>query len=135
VAGVDLEQIQAAAHAAAASVTGLLNVETLLPAATLRTSDQAWAAAVARIEALSPEQVIADTLDPAWEHALGAIAPALELPLHLRALVDVDAGALTDDAKRQLARVEDAFDRMLRAIPLRTGVQSASLSAGVAVGA
>ena len=125
---LDPAPIQAAIRDAAAAVTGLLNVETLVPAATLRTADQAWAAAVAQIDALSPEEVIAKTLDPAWEHALGALAPALELPLHLRTILDAASGSLTDDAKLQLARVEDAFDRMLRAIPLRTGMQSASMS-------
>ena len=83
---------------------------------------------------MSPEEVIAQTLDPAWEHALGALAPALELPLHLRAILDAASGSLTADAKLQLSRVEEAFDRMLQAIPLRTGVQSASVSVSVSVG-
>lgn len=134
VARLDPAPIQAALHAAAAAVTGLLKIGNLVPAAALRQADQSWATAVARIEALSPEQVIAATLDPAWEHALGAIAPVLALPLQLRATLDLATGTLTDDAKRQLARVEEAFDRMLLAIPLRTGVQSASVSVSVSVG-
>ena len=134
VARLDPAPIQAAIRDAAAAVTGLLNVEALVPASTMRTADQAWAAAVAKIDALSPEEVIAETLDPAWEHALGALAPALELPLRLRAILDAASGVLNADAKLQLARVEEAFDRMLRAIPLRTGVQSASVSVSVSVG-
>ncbi|UFN46882.1 hypothetical protein LPC08_12665 [Roseomonas sp. OT10] len=134
-AALDPAPVEAALDGAVASVTGLLDVEALLPSATLRNADAAWNAAVARIAALSPERVVADVLDPAWERALGAIAPALELPLQLRALIDAASGDLPEQAKIQLARVEEAFDAMLRAIPLRTGIQSASVSVSVSVAA
>ena len=92
---------------------------------------------VGRIEALSPDQVIAATLDPAYERALGALAPALELPMRLRALVDAAGGQIGEDALAHLARVEEAFDRMLRAIPRGTGRPGASgsVSGSVSVAA
>lgn len=137
VAALDPAPIAAALTQAQAAITGLLRVEILLPPATLRDADAAWAAVVARIEALSPEQVIAATLDPAYERALGALAPALELPVRLRALVDAAGGTIGEDALAHLARVEAAFDRMLRAIPRGTGRPGASgsVSGSVSVAA
>ncbi|MBR0674075.1 hypothetical protein [Neoroseomonas soli] len=127
-AAVDPAPLETALRQAADSVAALLRVETLLPPSRLAEADAAWAAIVVRIEALSPEQVVAATLDPAWQKALGAIAPVLDIPLKLRALVDAAGGTLGADARVQLGRVEEAFDRMLQAIPPRTGVAVASLS-------
>lgn len=127
-AALDPAPLDAALRQTAESVTALLRIETLLPPSSLAEADAAWNAIVQRIEALSPEQVVAATLDPAWQKALGAIAPVLDIPVKLRLLVDAAAGSLGGDARVQLGRVEEAFDRMLQAIPARTGVAVASLS-------
>ncbi len=127
-ASLDPAPLEAALQAAADQLAGLLRVESLVPPATMQAADAAWAGLLARIEALSPEQVVAATLDPAWNSALGAIAPVLEIPLQLRAILDGLLGTITADARIQLVRVEEAFDRMLLAIPARTGVAVGSLS-------
>lgn len=125
---LDPAPLETALREAADSLASLLRVETLIPPSRLAEADAAWAAIVARIEALSPEQVVAATLDPAWKKALGAIEPVLDIPLKLRALVDAAGSGISADARVQLGRVEEAFDRMLQAIPARTGVAVASLS-------
>ena len=133
VAQLDPAPLRTALEAAADSLAGLLRVETLVPPATMQAADAAWAGLLARIEALSPEQVVAATLDPAWQSALGALAPVLEIPLQLRAILDGLLGSITGDARIQLSRVEEAFDRMLLAIPTRTGVAVGSLSVSASV--
>lgn len=133
VAQLDPAPLRAALEQAADSLAALLRVETLIPPATLRAADAAWAGLVARIAALSPEQLVAATLDPAWQSALGALAPVLEIPVRLRAILDGLLGGITADARIQLSRVEEAFDRMLLAIPARTGVAVGSLSVSASV--
>jgi hypothetical protein len=133
VAQLDPAPLRTALEAAADSLAGLLSVETLVPPATMQAADAAWAGLLARIEALSPEQVVAATLDPAWQSALGSLAPVLEIPLQLRAILDGLLGSITGDARIQLSRVEEAFDRMLLAIPARTGVAVGSLSVSASV--
>jgi hypothetical protein len=125
--------LEAALQTAADGLAGLLRVETLVPPATVAAADATWNGIVTRIMALSPEAVVAETLDPAWNAALGALAPVLEIPLQLRALLDAAAGTITGDATIQIRRVEEAFDSMLRAMPARTGVAVASLSASASV--
>ncbi|MCC6717394.1 MAG: hypothetical protein IT555_05880 [Acetobacteraceae bacterium] len=127
-ASLDPAPLADALQQAADGLAGLLRVESLVPPATMQAADAAWAGLVARIAALSPEQLVAATLDPAWQSALGAISPVLEIPLQLRAILDGLLGTITGDARLQLLRVEEAFDRMLLAIPARTGVAVGSLS-------
>lgn len=132
-AALDPAPLDAALTQAAAGTAALLRVESLIPPASLAAADAAWDGIARRIAALSPEQVVAATLDPAWQSALGAIAPVLEIPVALRALLDGLGGTLTADARVQIGRVEEAFDRMLQAIPARTGVAVGSLSVSASI--
>jgi len=136
-ASLDPAPLEAALRQAADGLAGLLRVESLVPPASVQAADAAWDGLLARIEALSPEQLVAATLDPAWQSALGALAPVLEIPLQLRAILDGLLSTITGDARIQLVRVEEAFDRMLLAIPARTGVAvgSLSVSANISVSA
>jgi hypothetical protein len=134
-AALDPAPLAAALQQAADGVAGLLRVESLVPPASIAAADAAWDGILRKLAALSPEQVVAATLDPAWRGALGALAPVLEIPVTLRAVLDGIGATLGADARVQIGRVEEAFDRMLLAIPARTGVAVGSLSVSVSVAA
>jgi flagellar biosynthesis component FlhA len=103
----------------------------LLDQASIDALDATYAGVLAKIEALSPSKVIASTLDPLYEQLLSTIVPVLEMPARLRALVDIAARDLGDELLSELVRVEEAFDRMLQAIPLDGGGSGASGSVGI----
>ena len=57
----------------------------------------------------------------------------MDLPKKLRASIELAGQTLQDDAVRELARIETAFDKMLKAIPLDGGA-SASISVSASGG-
>ncbi len=133
---LDPEPLAAALRAAAAAIAGLLDISTLVDDGTVATLDAAYAAAIAKLRALSPSAVVAATLDPEYEELLGNIVPLLDLPGRLSELLGSVGANLGTDLVVQLGRVEAAFDAMLRAIPFNGGPAgvSVSVSASVSVG-
>lgn len=135
VAAVDPTPLGAALQAAADALTGLLDLSTLIDPTAIAQLDTAYSAAVEKLGALSPSAVVAATLDPVYEDLLSDILPLLDLPALLSDLLEGARISLTRDITIQLARVEEAFDAMLRAIPIEGLSGSASVSVDVSVGA
>jgi molecular chaperone GrpE (heat shock protein) len=134
VEALDPAPLRAVLEAARDAIGDLLTVTTIVDPADADQLDAAYAAAVDKIEGLAPAAIVSATLDPVYEELLADVLRVLELPKRLRALLQAAGADLTAEAKIQLARVEEAFDRMLRAIPLQTGARQASASVSVSVG-
>jgi hypothetical protein len=131
---LDPAPLRAALEAARDAVASLLRVTTLINQSDIDTLDRTYAEAVAKIGALSPSAVISQTLDPVYEQLLGEVLPILDMPKRLRQAVDDAGKSLRDEATRELARVEEAFDKMLQAIPLGGGGGSLSATASASAG-
>lgn len=119
-------------EAARDAIAGLVDLSLLIDPADRVALDAAFALALDKLSTLSPSEAIGAPLDIEYEEILATVLPILDLPARLRAAL-LDAG-LTLGVKitAELARLEAAFDEMLRAIPIRTGV-SVSASASVSV--
>lgn len=115
------------------AVAQVLDISNLVDPETTAQLDATWATLLSDLEALSPREIVASTLDPAYERAMEPVKRVLELPDKLQELVDAAAEHVPDDAMEQLARVEVAFDAMLRALPLDGGGGGASASASGSV--
>jgi hypothetical protein len=132
-AALDPAPITAALTAARDALADAAQLARLLDAADIAALDAAWQTAVSRIAALAPSTIVAETLDPPYRTAIAAVAPVLELPGILRELTEAAGRDLGAEVTAELTRVEEAFDAMLRAIPLQdTGGPSASASVSVA---
>src|SRR5262249_50599507 len=70
---------------------------------------------------LSPSHVVAETLDPVFDQALGPVKELLDLPQQLGTLLHDTGETLKGALPADLERVEQAFDKMLKAIPLDGG--------------
>jgi hypothetical protein len=126
---LDPSPLRGALNAVRQAVLELLNVATLFTPADGQALDTAWNQAVTTIGSLAPSRIISSTLDPEYEHLLSEFLPVLDMPGQLRAAIESTGRKLLDDAPRELARVEEAFDRMLHALRLDdTGSPSASVS-------
>ena len=137
VAGLSPEGLEDAIDGANAAVKGLLDLGRLVPDAQVRALDSQYRAAVQKLLALDPSAVISAELDPLFENLMAGVLPLFELPKRLRGISDAAVAALTGSVGAELGRVEQAFDDMLRAIPLQdTGGPgtSVSVSASVSVG-
>jgi hypothetical protein len=135
VAALDPAPLGAALQAAADAVAGLLDLSTFVPDDQVVALDQAYADAVGGMRALQPSAVLAP-LDAEYDRLLEPMLALLELPTRLRELVaTIDAG-LSDEITAQLARVEVAFDAMLRALPLEAfpAAATAEVDVGTAAG-
>ena len=129
---VNPEPLRAALEAARDAVADLLNVGTLINQDDIDELDRVYAEAVAKIDGLAPSVIVGETLDPIYADLLVDFLPVLDLPIRLRIAVEGAGLHLREDAVRELARVEAAFDQMLRAIPLDGGGGvSGSVSIGV----
>ena len=129
---VSPEALRAPLEAARDAIAGLIDLSLLIDPADRAALDQAYATVVAKLKTLSPSAAIGEPLDAEYEALLATILPVLDLPARLRAAL-LEAGLnLSVEITAELARVEAAFDEMLRAIPIRTGV-SVSGSASVSV--
>lgn len=135
-AALDPAPITAALTAAGDALADAAQLARLLDAADIAALDAAWQTAVSRIAALAPSTIVAETLDPPYRTAIAAVAPVLELPGILRELTEAAGRDLGAEVTAELVRVEDAFDAMLRAIPLQDASgPSVSGSASVSVAA
>ena len=130
VAALNPEPLRAALRAARDAIAGLLNITTLINQSDIDALDATYNEALEKIEALSPGALVAETVDPVYLDLLADFLVVLDLPLRLRLRIQEAGRNLKDEAVRELARVEAAFDQMLRAIPLDGGA-SASVSVGV----
>jgi hypothetical protein len=128
VAALDPEPLRAALQAARDAIANLLSVTTLVSQTDIDALDQAYAQAVAKIGQLAPSAIISETLDPVYEDLLQDFLPVLDLPVELRLKIEAAGRSLREKATLELARVEEAFDKMLRAIPLGDGGVSGSIS-------
>ncbi|HMV67951.1 MAG TPA: hypothetical protein PKA64_13980, partial [Myxococcota bacterium] len=115
------------------AVKDILDLHNLIDPETTAQLDATWLGLIDRLGALSPRELVARVLDPAYEQAMKPVQRVLDLPDRLQDLVDVAAEHVPDDAIVQIGRVEVAFDAMLRALPLGGG-GSVSASASVSVG-
>ncbi len=133
---LDPEPLRAILETARDAVGDLLSLSTLIDQGTIDTLDATYSNVVGTIGDLSPSAIISSTLDPEYEEILADFLPVLDLPARLRELLETTGRAIGENATAELARVEVAFDNMLRAIPLATGSGSASAqgSASVSVG-
>jgi len=132
---LDPAPLRAAIQAAMQALTDLLQITTLVSPADIAALDTTYTTILGRIEQLSPSKILSATLDPLFDEALGDIKPFLDLPGKLESMVH-DAGIhLKQEITTELARVEVAFDAMLRAIPLDGEGGSPSLSGSVAFSA
>ncbi|MEX2262662.1 MAG: hypothetical protein WD696_11965 [Bryobacteraceae bacterium] len=132
---VNPEPLRAALIAARDAITNLLSVTSLINQEDIDALDQAYAQALAKIEGLSPSVLIGQTLDPVFEDLMADFLVVLDLPLQLRVRIEAAGRDLREEATRELARVEAAFDSMLQAIPLDGGASaSVSVSGSVSVG-
>lgn len=131
---LDPEPLRATLQVAQDAIGGLLQLSTLIDQAQIDTLDQTYASTVATIGSLAPSELISSTLDPVYEDLLADFLPVLDLPARLRELSETAGRKLSEDAMRELARIEVAFDEMLRAIPLSTGTRSVEASVSVGVG-
>lgn len=120
-AAVNPEPLRQALETARDAVAGLLRVTTLVDQEDIDELDRTYAEAVNKIDGLAPSVIVSETLDPVYEDLLADFLPVLDLPVRLRLAIEAAGRNLRDDAVRELARVEEAFDRMLHAIPLDGG--------------
>ena len=114
------------------SVAAVLDLGNLVDPAASAQLDATFLQLVDDLDALSPERLVAATLDPAYARAMEPVRRVLELPDRLQELIDAVAEHVPDDAVVQIGRVEVAFDAMIRALPL--GGDGASASASVSIG-
>ena len=129
---VSPEALRAPLEAARDAIAGLIDLSLLIDPADQAALETAYATVVAKLRQLSPSEAIGAPLDAEYEELLATILPILDLPGRLREAL-LEAGLnLGGEITTELARVEVAFDEMLRAIPVRTGV-SVSASASVSV--
>jgi hypothetical protein len=128
---VNPEPLRAAIAAARDAVANLLNVSTLVEQDDIDELDRVYAEAVAKIDGLAPSVIVSETLDPVYLELLADFLPVLDLPIRLRVALEGAGLHLRADAVRELARVEAAFDQMLRAIPLGGSGVSGSVSISV----
>lgn len=133
IGAIDPEPLRAALNAARDAVAGLLSLSTLIDPAQIDALDAAYAGALEKIGALAPGAVISATVDPVFEELLADLLPILDLPARLRLRLEEAGRELGAEVVVELARVEAAFDEMLRAIPLATGSSGASASASASV--
>jgi len=117
-----------------AAMGRLLDLGELLPEAQVRALDNAYRSAVQALLRLDPVALVGGKLDPLFEELMALVLPLFELPARLRALSDAAVAALGAALLLELAKVEQAFDAMLNAIPLDGGGGSVSISASVSVG-
>lgn len=134
VGALDPQPLAEALAAARHALADLLDLATLVPAEEVSALDATWTALADRVASLSPGAVVAETLDPVYDDLLSAVVPVLDLPGRLREEVQATGRKLGDDVVRELGRVEEAFDRMLRAIPVDAGPGGAVISATVVNG-
>lgn len=128
VAAVDPAPLAAALEAVVEAVTDLLDLSTILDPALVAQLDATYAEALDKLRSLSPSVLVATTLDPVYEDLLADILPLLDLPGALRELLAAAQATLSGDLKAQLARVEAAFDAVLRALPFGPLSLKASVS-------
>lgn len=135
VGALDPAPLAAALQAAADALASLLDVSNLIDPDDVAALDAAYAAALDGLRALSPSAVVGAELDPLYESLLADLLPLLDLPGILRDLLASVGVNLAAEVTAQLQRVEIAFDALLHAIPLATGVSgSVSISGSVSVG-
>ena len=132
-AALDPAPLGVALNAAAQEIAGLLDLSTLVEAHSLDALNATYAQAQAKLARLSPSAMISATLDPVFDDLLKSVTPVIELPAHLKALVQETGGRLSGDVVAELGRVEVAFDEMLHAIPF--GGEGGSVSVEVHVSA
>lgn len=131
-AALDPAPITASLEAARDALADAAQLARLLDPAEIAAIDAAWQTVVERIAALSPGRLVAETLQPPYRTAVAAVAPVLELPGILRELTEAAGRDLGSEVTAELVRVEEAFDAMLRAIPLQdAGSPRASASVSV----
>lgn len=135
-ASISPDALRAPLEAARDAIAGLIDLSILIDPADEAALDAAYQSVVAKLRTLSPSAAIGEPLDAEYETLLATILPVMEMPARLRAAL-LEAGlGLSAEVTLELARVEAAFDEMLRQIPIRTGVSvdaSASLSVSVSV--
>lgn len=134
VGALNPEPLRAALEAARDALGDLLQVSTLVDQTTITNLDNTYNTAISKIGSLAPGEIIADTLDPVYEGLLTDFLPVLDLPARLRELTEEAGRTLGEEAVSELARIEVAFDEMLRAIPLSTGATSTQLTGSVSAG-
>ncbi len=118
---LDPTPLRTTLEAARDAVANLLSIATLIKQGDIDKLNQAYTDAVGGIGALAPSAIISQTLDPVYERILADFLPVLDLPKQLREKVDAAGKSLRDEAVVELARVEEAFDHMLKSIPLDGG--------------
>jgi hypothetical protein len=137
VAAVNPAPLGVALEAAADAVVDLLDLSTVIDPAAVAQLDAAYDTAVGKLRPLRPSAVVADVLDPVYEDLLADVLPLLDLPAMLQELLVTAQASLGAEVTAELARVEVAFDDMLRAIPFgrTSGGVSVSVSVEASVGA
>lgn len=135
VAAINPEPLRAVLQAVKDALGGLLDLASLIDRSTLDELDSTYAEAVNKLAEFSPRKLIADTVDPVYEELLAEVLPLFDLVTRLREAVDKAADEVPPAIVAQLRRVEEAFDALLRALPLQpTGGPAVSASASVSVG-
>jgi hypothetical protein len=117
-----------------AAMGRLLDLGRLLSDAEVRELDSRYRGAVHALLQVDPVALAGRQLDPLFEDLMALVLPLFELPARLRGLSDAAVAALGAALMLELAKVEQAFDAMLNAIPLDGGGGSVSVSASVSVG-
>jgi hypothetical protein len=135
VAAVNPAPLGDALEATAEAVTELLDLSTIIDPATVAQLDAAYAQALSKLQPLRPSAVVAETLDPLYEDLLADVLPLLDLPALLQELLVSSRASLGAEVTAQLARVEVAFDDMLRALPFGPAAGGVSVSVEVEVSA
>ena len=130
-AALDPAGLRALLEGIAEDITALLDVSQLVSPEATAQLDTTYTTLVDHLEDLSPRAIVAATLDPLYTSILEPVQRLLALPAQLEALIDGATTRVPDETLEQLGRVEQAFDAMLRALPLGdTGSASASVSVG-----
>ncbi|MGH2821179.1 MAG: hypothetical protein ACRDJ5_11055, partial [Actinomycetota bacterium] len=131
VAALNPAPLEAALEAAAEAVTDLLDLSTIIDPSAVAQLDAAYGEAVSKLQSLRPSAVVGEALDPLYEDLLADVLPLLDLPALLRELLVTAQGSLGAEVTAQLARVEVAFDDMLRALPFGPAAGGVSVTVEV----
>jgi ElaB/YqjD/DUF883 family membrane-anchored ribosome-binding protein len=113
---IDPASLREAVDEAFAELLDGLSVEQVLPAAELQAVDLAYEEIIEKLQALDPEALVVDVVQPEFEATLLPLLESFDLSRLLEILVE-RLRALDDELRVELGRVNDAYKALRDAVP------------------
>lgn len=126
IAALDPAQLRQTLETAFSQMLATITLDQVLPSTEIAALDAEYAALLDKVKALDPKQLVIDVVKPEFDTKILPLLDAFDLTLLFQVIID-RLSALDDDLKRELVRVNDAYQE------LRGAAQAVTASVSVSV--